>query len=255
MKSISLYVDKKTFLTALHPFTKLIFVAAAIFAPLIAGDLWCFLIMIGISVILLISGGLLRKALPLLVFSFTILITIFLIQGLFYKDNETPSFYLGKLIFYREGLLYASRIGLNILNMLLSFTLFVLSTDPFLLVEELERAGMSQKAGYIIISVFQIIPQMTAAKNTIMDAQRSRGLETEGRLLTRARAFLPLLSPVVTSALINTRERAASLVIRGFETKVRRTFLAERRFTGSDRIWIALMVLCLTAAVLWRIFP
>ncbi len=254
MKSISLYVDKETYLTSLHPFTKLFFTAAAVAAPLIAGKMSGFFLMIGISLILLISGGLLRKALPLVVFSGMIMITVFLIQGLFYKDNETLLWGLGKLMFYREGLLYALRLGLNILNMLLSFALFVLSTDPFVLVDELERAGLPKKAGYIIISVFQIIPQMTAAKTTIMDAQRSRGLETEGRLVTRAKAFIPLISPVVTSALINTRERAASLEIRGFEAKARKTFLIERSVKQPDRLAIVILILLLAAAVLWRIF-
>ena len=56
---------------------------------------------------------------------------------------------------------------------------------------------------------------MTGTMNTITDAQRSRGLETEGSLLTRAKAFLPLISPVVMSSLINTRERAVALEVRG----------------------------------------
>lgn len=58
--------------------------------------------------------------------------------------------------------------------------------------------------------------------NTIMDAQRSRGLETEGNLITRAKSFLPLISPVVMSSLINTRERAIALEIRGFEAGQKR---------------------------------
>lgn len=52
---------------------------------------------------------------------------------------------------------------------------------------------------------------MSGTMNTIMDAQRSRGLETEGNLITRAKSFLPLISPVVMSSLINTRERAIAL--------------------------------------------
>ena len=45
-------------------------------------------------------------------------------------------------------------------------------------------------------------------------------METEGNLLTRAKAFLPLISPVVMSALINTREqRAVALEVRGFAAK------------------------------------
>ena len=81
--------------------------------------------------------------------------------------------------------------------MLLSFAILVLSAKPSELVEELEKRGFSRRMGYIITSVFQIVPQMTGTMNTITDAQRSRGLETEGSLLTRAKAFLPLISPVV----------------------------------------------------------
>ena len=78
------------------------------------------------------------------------------------------------------------------------------------------KRGFSPRFGYIVTSVFQIIPQMMGTMNTIMDAQRSRGLETEGNLRTRGKAFLPLISPVVMSSLINTRERAIALEVRGF---------------------------------------
>ena len=253
MKSISLYVEKDNYLTRLHPFTKLFYVVTAIAVPLLAGDLKFFLLTIGISVALLISGGLLKKALPLIAFSLTILITIFLIQGLFYKENVNPVIPWGKICFYREGLLYATRIGLNILNMLLSFALFVLATNPFDLVEELERAGLSRKAGYIIISVFQIIPQMLGTKNTIMDAQRSRGLETQGSLLTRFGAFLPLISPVVTSSLINTRERAVALEVRGFEAKQTKTFLAERARNPADNLIGVILLIAIVATGIWRV--
>ena len=50
-------------------------------------------------------------------------------------------FQIGGLKFYREGTLYALHIGLNILNMLLSFAVFVLSTKPSEFVDELEKRG------------------------------------------------------------------------------------------------------------------
>ena len=74
--------------------------------------------------------------------------------------------------FYREGLYYALRIGLNILNMLLSFAVFVLSTKPSELVDELEKHGFSPRLGYIISSVFQIIPRCRTM-STIMDAREA----------------------------------------------------------------------------------
>lgn len=265
MKSISLYVDKDTCLTRLHPFTKLFYVFTAIAFPLLAGPLVSFLITVIISVVLLISGGVLKKALPLLTFVVTVIITIFLIQGLFYVNNEQPLFFigplalpgtadpLGPLIFYREGVLYAARIGLNLLNMLLAFLLLFLTTSPFVLVEELERAGMSGKAGYVIISVFMIVPQMVAGKNTIADAQRSRGLETEGRFLVRVKAFLPLIFPMVAGALINTRERAMALEVRGFDTGAKKIFLGDRPRNKSDFVFTALLVAALLAAAIWRV--
>ena len=76
MKSISLYVDKDTYLTRMHPFTKLCYILTAVAASLIAGKLWAFAIFIGISLVMLISGKIMKKVFPLIAFSFTILILI-----------------------------------------------------------------------------------------------------------------------------------------------------------------------------------
>ena len=253
MKSKRHNVDKDSYLTRLHPFAKMVYILAAISVPLIGGALWMYGLFLVISLGLLISGGILKKVFPLIAFSFTIIITIFLIHGLFNKENMTILFRIGALAFYQEGLLYACRIGLNILNMLLAFAAFVLTTKPADLVDDLEQTGFSPRFGYMITSVFQIIPQMMATMNTILDAQRSRGMETEGSLFTRAKAFIPLISPVVSSSLINTRDRAIALEVRGFGSKNKKTFLREHRLSGRDKRFMILMVLFIAASVVWRV--
>ena len=140
---------------------------------LICGKLWAFGIFIGISLVMLISGKIIRRVFPLIAFSFTIILTIFLIHGLVNQQNKNVLFAIGFLRFYKEGLLYAAHIGLNILNMLLSFAIVVLSTRPSELVDELERKGFSPRFGYIINSVFQIIPQMMGTTHTITDAREA----------------------------------------------------------------------------------
>ena len=170
MKSISLYTNNGSWLTKLHPFSKIFYLVAAIAVPLISGHLTVFLGVILLSILLLKSAGLVHRAFPLLAFSFTIILTVVIIQGIFNQKNMTVLFSLGPIHFYKEGLLYAAHIGLNILNMLLSFAILVLTTSPSELVEELEKKGFSPKFGYIINSVFQIIPQMTGTMNTISDA-------------------------------------------------------------------------------------
>ena len=253
MKSISLYVDNGSWLCKVHPFTKLAYIATAISVPLLVGKLSFFAIFIALSLAVLASGRLLKRVVPLIAFSFTILITIFLIHGLFNQSNRNILFSIGPLHFYREGLLYALHIGCNVLNMLLSFAILVLSAKPSELVEELEKRGFSRRMGYIITSVFQIVPQMTGTMNTITDAQRSRGLETEGSLLTRAKAFLPLLSPVVMSSLITTRERAVALEVRGFAAKQKKTYLADRTPHRGDTPITVVLLAMIAAALLWRI--
>lgn len=253
MSSFSLFIDKGTWLNKLHPYTKLFYVLVAMIAPIIAGNLFFFPVMIVMSLCLLACGRTLRRALPLVAFSFTIIAVIFLVQGLFYHANETVLFALGKVVFYREGVLYATRIGCNILNMLLAFAVFVLTTSPQELVNELEKSGFSPKFGYIITSVFQIIPQMMKSKNTIMDAQRSRGMETEGKLHVRVKAFFPMISPVVMSALINTRERAIALEVRGFGRKNKKTYLTERAKYKGDKVAVAVLTLILVAVIVWRV--
>ena len=223
MKSISLFVDNGTYLTKVHPFTKLMYIAAAISIPLITGKLWMFGVFIAVSLCVLASGKILKKTFPLIAFSFTILLTIFLIHGLFNQKNVNVLFQ------------------------------FVLSTKPSEFVDELEKRGFSPRFGYIVTSVFQIIPQMMGTMNTIMDAQRSRGLETEGNLRTRAKAFLPLISPVVMSSLINTRERAIALEVRGFGAGKKKTWLSDRKRHKGDQEITILLGLCILAAIAWRI--
>ena len=253
MKSISLYVDNGTYLTKLHPYTKLLYVATAIAVALIIGNMWGFVVFIGLSLLALGSGKVLKKTFPLITFSFTIILVVFIVHGMFYYGNENVLFSIWKLTFYKEGVLYATRIGLNVLNMLLAFAVFVLTTKPDILVEELEKSGFSTKFGYVVSSVFQIIPEMTGTMNTIMDAQRSRGMETEGNLMTRAKAFLPLISPVVMSSLINTRERAIALEVRGFGVKRKKTYLRDFKKQKLDRILTIVFILAIVASVAWKV--
>ena len=94
MKSISLYVDRGSWLNRLHPYTKLLYILTAIGIPLIGGKLWLFPFLIGCSLCLLISAKTLRQTLQLIGFSFTVLSAIFFIQGVINNLNE--------LLFFRR---------------------------------------------------------------------------------------------------------------------------------------------------------
>ena len=64
---------------------------------------------------------------------------------------------------------------------------------------------------------------------------------------------VPLISPVVMSSLINTRERAVALEVRGFAAKQKKTYLADRTPHRGDTPITVVLLAMIAAALLWRI--
>lgn len=253
MKSISLYEDKGTLLGRISPESKIMYIITAITVPALLGNRWAGAGFIVLSIILLLSGKVLRKTLPILGVSGFVLLTVLIIQGMFRAGNQIPLFAIGPFVFYREGTSFALGIVTNVINILLSFCVLILTTKPSDMIENFIRRGFSPRFGYVFISVFQIIPQMMETMSTITDAQRSRGMETEGNLWVRMKAFLPLISPVIMSSLINTKERALALEVRGFNSKHKKTFLNDERKTGTDIYLQIFFLLSILTALGWRI--
>jgi len=253
MNSISLYEEKNSLLNKLAPETKILYVLIALILPAVTGSRLMSVFFIMLSVVLLFFSKVIRKTLPILGVSGFVMLTVIIIQGLFRAGNETKILELGPIIFYKEGLLFALHIVCNVLNILLSFCVLILTTKPSDMIENFVRKGFSPRFGYVFISVFQIIPQMTETMQTITDAQRSRGMETQGNLFVRVKAFIPLISPVVMSSLINTKERALALEVRGFNSKTKKTFLNEEKKRKIDLVLQIGMCIILAAGFIWRI--
>lgn len=253
MRSISLYQDKKTVIHKLDPLSKIIYILVAILVPFLLASQIASAAFILVSIVILSMGKVLKKTVPILGFSGLILITVVIIQGIFRPGNITPVLSLGTVVFYKEGLLFALGISLNVINILMSFSILVLTTKPSDMVETFVRMGLSPKLGYVLSSVFQIIPQMTETMATITDAQRSRGMETEGNLLTRIKAFFPLISPVVMNSLITTKERAIALEVRGFDSEQKKTFLTELKKTRTETVIKVVLAVILILSLAGRV--
>lgn len=253
MKSISLYTNRDSAIHDVDPITKLFYIPFAILVPIILPSFTISFFCVGMSIVLLIAAKVFRKTLPVFSFVFLVLITVVIIQGLFKPENQTILFSIGPIAMYKEGLLYALTIVLRVINIVSSFMILVLTTKPSDLVESLVRKGMSPRIGYVIVSVFQIIPEMMSTMGTITDAQRSRGMETEGNLFVRVKAFLPLLGPVVLGSLINTKERAMALEVRGFNSKVQKTYFNEEKVYALSRVIQLGMFVLIICALVWRV--
>lgn len=253
MKSLSLYEDKKSFLNGLTAGCKAMYILAALAIPALCGRTSVSVGFIVLSILLLAQSKVLRKTVPILAVSGFVLLTVIVIQGMFRAGNETVVFSFGRFAFYQEGLYFAWGIAVNVLNIIFSVCILVLTTKPSDMIQSMVQRGFSPRIGYVFVSLFQLIPQMTDRMATITDAQKSRGMETDGNLWVRMKAFLPLISPVIMSSFIDTKERAVALEVRGFHAKGKKSFLEEFTPNPASKPLFWLLAAGIAAAVGYRI--
>jgi len=255
---LSFYVPRRSFLHRLNPLTKLALVFALILVAFISPYYWTAAVCAVLVIFpLAIVGGVHREylgtVLRLVVPSVGF---IFVMQSLFVPGGETVLFRFWVLRVTVESVQQAFLTAARIFNMISAFILLLLTTHPGELMTDLTQRGMPGNIAYVIISTLQILPQMQAKARTIIAAQRSRGLETEGTLVRRVRALVPLVGPLVFGSLVEVEERAIAIEARGFTSPLKKTSLREVADTPLDRAlrWglLALVLLVLAARVFVR---
>jgi energy-coupling factor transport system permease protein len=234
LTSSTLYIDHDRGLQRLHPLTKLVVTLFLVVLAFLLPSMWAGYVVFLLGVVpLALWGGILRplwSALWKIVLPFAI--SMFVIQGLFWTGG-TPVVSLGPLSLKAEGLVFATTITGRLLAIMGSFLLFSLGTPPDDLMISLEERGVPNSVTYIILSTIQLVPGLQVRAGKIRDAQRARGLETEGNIFQRMRSMLPLVEPLVLGSIIDVDERAIALEARGFSSNTPKTFFR----TVEDRRW------------------
>ncbi|HXD09008.1 MAG TPA: energy-coupling factor transporter transmembrane component T, partial [Anaerolineales bacterium] len=180
---------------------------------------------------------------------------LFIMQALFQPLQGTELFRIWFLHPTFESIMFAFGNATRIFVMVSSFTIFLLTTHPSELMSDLTRRGLPGQFAYVIISTLQILPQMQAKAQTIISAQRSRGLDTESSYLKRAGALFPLVGPLVFGSLVEVEERAIAIEARGFTSTHVKTSLYDIPDTNKDRITRWTLVTLVVAALALRLWP
>ena len=128
-----------------------------------------------------------------------------------------------------EGLLNGLKVGGIILGFSGAIILFYASTEMRDLMYTLEQKGVPHTTSYIILASFQTIVDLKASVQTIFESQKARGIEVEGSLLTRAKAFFPVISPLMLGAIASAEEKSIAMDARAFSIDTPHTFLRELR--------------------------
>lgn len=119
---------------------------------------------------------------------------------------------------------------------------------------DLTRRGLPPQIAYVIITTLQILPQMQAKAQTIIAAQRSRGLDTQSTFRKRVGALVPLVGPLVFGSLVEVEERAIAIEARGFTSTRAKTSLYEIPDSNPDKVLRWGLILLILASIASRFF-
>ena len=133
---------------------------------------------------------------------------------------------------------------LRLLAITLPLTLLFATTRPADLLTDLEARGLGRRAVFVLGAALATVPRVQARAVDVVEAQRARGLDTEGSWPRRIRGVLPLVSPLVIGSLAEVEDRALALETRAFAAPGRRTVLRRPPDSGPQRLarWALLAV-------------
>jgi energy-coupling factor transport system permease protein len=168
-----------------------------------------------------VLGRLVRASLLL---SLPIAVSVILVS-VFTRAGSTVLFEIGPFDATLEGVDFAGQTLIRLLAISLSIGLFVLTTDPRAFVLDLERRGVPPRFAFVAVAALEAVPTLVERAATIAESQQARGLDTEGSLRARLRGLLPIVGPVIVTALTDVEERSLALESRAFSRPGRRELL------------------------------
>lgn len=209
----------------LYPVTKLTFALCMLLAS-ICSPHWCFgfIVFVACGILTACAGKLKEylKGMRIILILFVGLLTI--VRSFFYTGENLHYFLqLGRFHMSWEG----AFAGLGMGSIVLAIASPLLMTTNTTTVEDiviaLEHIGLSPTGSFLVLSTFQMVPELRARSTVIQDSQKSRSIEVEGSLLVRAKAFFPMITPLVLSSFAATEEKSVALESRGFNYKCAKT--------------------------------
>jgi energy-coupling factor transport system permease protein len=227
----------------LDPRIKFIYVCAIFVAAIIFWELLPLIILFLIQVPLVVLAGVQRQWLRSMRGAAFLAIVIFLTNFVFSfigAGYTNPAHYLE----------YASAMTLRFIVLIESFSVFFLTTSPDHLGLALEQTRIPYEFCFAFTTAVRFVPVLAEEAQTIMDAQKARGLELErGNFLKRIRNYIPILIPLIVSAIRRSLELAEAMESRAWGATENRTNLYVLKMHRGDFVLIVITFLILAAAI------
>jgi len=121
------------------------------------------------------------------------------------------------------------------------FLLLLWTTEQGELIAGLTRLGLSYGASLTLVIAMQFVPLLSRIFGEIVEAQQSRGLVIpRWNPIAAGRAYLPVLVPLLITALRMADNLSMALVARGYGAGIKRSSRRQLHLAGRD--WLVILI-------------
>jgi len=159
-------------------------------------------------------------------------------------------------IFSLEGLFYGIMIALKTNAMIISGMIFLSTTKIEEIAEGLVKLKVPYRGAFAFATAIRLVPMIVATSYTIIQAQKSRGLDLDsGNILQKTKKYLPLMIPTFISVIRSTNIFSMALESKGFGYSNNRTNYLNHSMGSRDYFMLFLGATVLAAAIFIKTYP
>jgi len=232
----------------LDPRVKFIYVCAVFVAAILFGEILPLIALFLMSIPFVLLAGVQKEWLRSLRGAAFLAAFIFLV-------NIASSFFTSGYVLTAVAVETAAAMTLRFVVLVESFSVFFLTTSPDHLGLALEQSRVPYEFAFAFTTAVRFVPVLAEEAQTIMDAQKARGLELEkGGFLKRIRNYVPVLIPLIVSAIRRSLELAEAMESRAWGATKKRTNLYALKFLRGDLALLVINVAVLAVAIYVRLY-
>lgn len=239
------YYNAESFLHKTDPRVKLLLLIAYIVAVFLAENFLALAAVFVFLVVAIIFSSVplssVLKSVKAIIF---LIVFMFILNVLFHVRKDTDTVYFW--VVTKEGLVSASFLSLRLILLVTGTSLLTLTTTPVSLTDGFE--SLLKPLAFIkfpvhdlalIMSIaLRFIPTLANETDRIISAQKARGADFEsGNIISRIKALVPVLVPLIVSALRRADELGDAMDARCYTGSKNRT--KYKKLTLSYRDFIA----------------
>lgn len=218
-------------ITRLHPFSILIYTAAAVTGALTIKNPIFLLISIFFACIIFIQISPLKAALKELLFFGILMLAMTVINPIFNHRGNTPIVFINNLPITFEAIIYGVISSISIISVIIWCRIFTiaLTTDMLLFL----IGNVSPNIAVLISLALRFIPDLKLQWKKIKNSAVVSGNFNCESFILKIKSYLTVFSALITNSLENAVQTANSMKARGFELK-NKTTLSIYKFRLTD---------------------